>query len=314
MTHQTDASALDAGQYTQDSIRKYEAIYGRNFISPGGQATTLDILALVDITAGMRVLDVGCGLGGAAMLMARQFGAQVHGVDLSQNMLALAQDRCQEAQLDHLVSFEHANILEYQPSGTYDLVHSRDAFLHIHAKGQLFAVLARCLRPGGHVLFSDYLRDAGTPSPEFAAYIRERNYDLCSVEDYRVHLERAGFAVLLAEDRTDDFIAILERELRRLRASQLSAYEREELEQSWLAKLAARPRRRAALGRVLGADRLRAAEPQNRRTAEPAPSPLRTPSQINGALRCRNDPMGHLQCRRCVRRYRRRPMILAAVR
>jgi phosphoethanolamine N-methyltransferase len=230
-------NALDAGQYTCDSIHKYEAIYGRNFISPGGKATTLDILALLDITPDMRVLDVGCGLGGAALLMAQEFGARVHGIDLSQNMLRLARQRCQEAQQTGAVSFEHADILSYAPAIAYDLAHSRDAFLHIHEKGRLFAALARCLRPGGHVLFSDYLCAAGAPSPDFAAYIRERNYDLCSTEGYRAHLAQAGFAVLRAEDRTADFIAILERELEQLHASRLSAHDRDELAQSWQAKL-----------------------------------------------------------------------------
>jgi phosphoethanolamine N-methyltransferase len=237
-TMSSDPNALDAGQYSQDSIRKYEAIYGRNFISPGGQATTLEILALIDMAPGMRVLDVGCGLGGAAMLMAQRFGARVHGIDLSQNMLRLAQARCREARLEQAVTFEHADILRYEPSIAYDLAHSRDAFLHIHAKGRLFAALARCLRPGGVVLFSDYLCGAGAPSPEFAAYIHERRYDLCSLAGYRAHLELAGLTVLLAEDRTADFIAILKRELEQLAASPLPAHERDELAHSWQAKLA----------------------------------------------------------------------------
>jgi hypothetical protein len=43
--------------------------------------------------------------------------------------------------------------------------------------------------------------------------------------------------MLWAEDRTADFIAILERELDQLHASRLPAHDREELAQSWLAKL-----------------------------------------------------------------------------
>ena len=59
----------------------------------------------------MDVLDVGCGLGGAAFLIAQTFGARVHGIDLSRNMLQIAQARCQEAQLTQSVTFEHADIL-----------------------------------------------------------------------------------------------------------------------------------------------------------------------------------------------------------
>jgi phosphoethanolamine N-methyltransferase len=232
-----DATFLDDGQYSPDSIRKYEAIYGRGFISPGGRATTLAILMLANRAPGMRVLDVGCGLGGAAFLMAQAFDARVHAIDLSQNMLQIAEERCREARLAHAVTFEHADILRYDAPETYDLIHSRDAFLHIHDKDRLFAVLLRCLRSGGQVLFTDYLRGAGTPSRDFAAYIQARNYHLGTVEEYSAHLARAGLTVMSAEDRTADFRIILESELRQIAESALPMHERDELARGWRAKL-----------------------------------------------------------------------------
>jgi phosphoethanolamine N-methyltransferase len=233
----TAANNLDAGQYTPDEIRKYEAIYGRNFISPGGEATTRELLGLVAITPQMRVLDVGCGLGGATFVIARTFGARVHGIDLSQNMLQIARKRCQEADLAQAASFEHADILRYDCSDLYDLAHSRDVFLHIYDKARLFANIKRCLRPGGHLLFTDYLCRAGPKSAAFEAYIHSRQYDLRSLDEYRLLLEQAGFDVLLAQDRTAEFIAILERELEQLRSSQLDVREQAALAQSWLDKI-----------------------------------------------------------------------------
>jgi phosphoethanolamine N-methyltransferase len=227
------ANALDQGQYSLDEIRKYEMSYGRNFISPGGGSTARDILSLVAFTPNMDVLDVGCGLGGAAFLIAQMFGARVHGIDLSRNMLQIARARCLEAQLTQAVTFEHADMLRYERSAGFDLVHSRDVFLHIHDKAGLFDAIGRCLRPGGLLLFSDYLCRAGAKSAGFAAYIRNRGYDLRSLEEYRILLERAGFEVILAQDRTADFIDILERELKQLEASPLHAPERAALAQSW---------------------------------------------------------------------------------
>ncbi len=231
------ANALDAGQYTLDEIRKYEAIYGRNFISPGGEATTRQILGLVAFRPDMDVLDVGCGLGGAAFVMAQTFGARVHGIDLSRNMLQIAQLRCQQAGLTHVVSFEHADVLQYDRPNAYDLVHSRDVFLHIHDKVGLFAAIRRCLRPGGLLLFTDYLCRAGAPSREFASYIRGRQYDLRTLDAYCALLGQAGFDILMAHDRTDDFIRILERELAQLGNNQLDLQERMALSESWLAKI-----------------------------------------------------------------------------
>jgi phosphoethanolamine N-methyltransferase len=231
------ADALDRGQYAPDEIRKYEMIYGRNFISPGGPATAREILSLVALAPGMKVLDIGCGLGGAAFLIAQAFGARVHGIDLSRNMLQIAQARCQEAQLTHAVTFEHADILGYKRPESFDLAHSRDVFLHIHDKAGLFDAIWRCLRPGGLLLFSDYLRRAGSPSDDFAAYIQQRGYDLRTLEAYRSLLEQAGFEVLLAQDRTAEFIEILECELEQLQSSQLDPADRAALAQSWRDKL-----------------------------------------------------------------------------
>ena len=233
----TAANSLDAGQYTQGEIRKYEAIYGHGFVSPGGEATTRDILKLVELRPGTQVLEVGCGLGGAAFLMARTFGARVHGIDLSQNMLRIARARCQEAGLAHAVSFEHADVLRYERPAAYDLVHSRDVFLHIQAKARLLETLRRCLRPGGRLLFTDYLCAGGPKSDEFAAYIHRRGYDLRTLEGYEQLLERAGFEVLLAQDRTAEFIGILERERAGLAASGLPAHDQEALARSWADKI-----------------------------------------------------------------------------
>jgi phosphoethanolamine N-methyltransferase len=230
-------NALDQGQYTFDEIRKYEMIYGRNFISPGGESTARDILSLVTLTPNMDVLDVGCGLGGAAFLIAQTFGARVHGIDLSRNMLQIAQARRQEAQLTQLVSFEQVDMLHYQRPADFDLVHSRDVFLHIYDKAGLFAAIWRCLRPGGLLLFSDYLCRAGAKSADFESYIRGRGYDVGTLEAYRILLEQAGFEVLLAQDRTADFIEILERELEQLEVRRLEAPERTALAQSWRDKL-----------------------------------------------------------------------------
>jgi phosphoethanolamine N-methyltransferase len=231
------ANALDTGQYTPAEIHKYESIYGRNFISPGGEATTRELLGLVALTPGMRVLDVGCGLGGAAFIMARTYGARVHGLDLSLNMLHIAGARCQAANLTQAVTFEHADILRYDCYEAFELAHSRDVFLHIHDKARLLRNIKRCLRPGGHLLFSDYLCRAGPKSPAFAAYIDSRQYDLRSLDEYRLLLEQAGFEVMLAQDRTTEFIAILERELEQLGASRLDEREQAALAQSWQDKI-----------------------------------------------------------------------------
>lgn len=54
----------------------------------------------------------------------------------------------------------------------------------IQDKPALFRSFFEWLKPGGKVLISDYCRSAGTPSPEFAEYIKQRGYDLHDVKAY----------------------------------------------------------------------------------------------------------------------------------
>jgi len=56
--------------------------------------------------------------------------------------------------------------------------------LTLQDKPSLFKSFFKWLKPGGKVLISDYCKSPGKPSEEFAAYIKQRGYDLHDVEAY----------------------------------------------------------------------------------------------------------------------------------
>ena len=64
---------LDSSQYLEASILQYESVYGEDFVSPGGREMAVELISRMALTPGARVLDVGCGLGGSAFVMARDF-------------------------------------------------------------------------------------------------------------------------------------------------------------------------------------------------------------------------------------------------
>ena len=149
------SAQLDASQYTREGILKYEKIYGHAFVSTGGLDSTREIIKMLNLKPGMEVLDIGSGLGGSAFHMAQEYGAHVHGLDLSHNMLSLANERLQELNLDSRVTFEFGDSLESRYDSKYDVAYSRDAFLHIPEKAKLFQTLKRALKPGGLLFFTD---------------------------------------------------------------------------------------------------------------------------------------------------------------
>lgn len=237
MTRRLTAGDLDAGQYTLDSIGKYEAIYGRGFVSPGGCETALECIAALELVRGDRVLDVGCGLGGAAVLMAAEHGAHVHAIDLSQNMIGLARERVREAGVADRVRIEQADCLDLDGEARYDAIYSRDVFLHVHDKPRLFERLHRLAAPGARLVVTDYCCAASPWSDDFARYVAERGYDLHTVEAYGAMIAATGFELVRAEDRTARFVDIHREELARLPRAGLSESATGDLEAGWRAKI-----------------------------------------------------------------------------
>ena len=152
---------LDSSQYTMNGVKRYEWVFGETFLSTGGRETTELLLSGVSLPPGSQVLDVGSGIGGSAFLMAERFGARIHGIDLSRNMMAIAEEHLsQRAHLRPLVRFEFADITKQVtcvPDAGYDLIYSRDCFMHIRDKFTLFRRLFAKAKPGAAILFTDYI-------------------------------------------------------------------------------------------------------------------------------------------------------------
>ena len=134
---------LDGNQYTVKGVRQYERIFGPHFVSTGGLETTRKFVKLLALKPGMRVLDVCCGIGGSAFFMAQQFGVNVHGIDLSSNMIKMARQSASKQIFPEnaSVTFEICDATSVAfPENTYDCIYSRDAIMHIWDKVALFKV------------------------------------------------------------------------------------------------------------------------------------------------------------------------------
>lgn len=55
---------FDHKQYSLNSILRYEKIFGEGYVSTGGSETTEMFLETLNLKPNMRVLDIGCGVGG----------------------------------------------------------------------------------------------------------------------------------------------------------------------------------------------------------------------------------------------------------
>jgi cyclopropane-fatty-acyl-phospholipid synthase len=130
----------------------------------------------------LHVLDIGCGWGGMGLTLARDYGARVTGITLSQEQWARASARAEEAGLADRVQFL---LLDYrdpalQAIGPFDRVVSVGMFEHvgINHYGQFFGALQRLLAPDGVALVHAIGRSngPGATNPWLAKYIFPGGY------------------------------------------------------------------------------------------------------------------------------------------
>jgi len=205
---------LDQSRYSHTHILRYEQIFGKDFVSPGGPSTTKEFLKKLDIKPGCKVLDVGCGIGGSCFHFSKNFQTKVCGFDLSENMIEIARNRNREYKFPD-VEFVVADALKVDfEANSFDIIYSRDTILHIPEKDYLFKQLHKWLKPGGQLLITDYGCDNYDKlSEDFKSYIAERGYTLYTVDDYAQKLRDAGFTAVEGWNKTKLFVEILQQEL-----------------------------------------------------------------------------------------------------
>lgn len=92
------------------------------------------IAAKLALEPGQRVLDIGCGWGGMAIYLAKHHDVDVHGITLSKEQLALAQQRAEKAGVADRVRFELVDYRDLAQRGfTFDRIVSVGMFEHVGA-------------------------------------------------------------------------------------------------------------------------------------------------------------------------------------
>ena len=111
---------------------------------------------LDQLPRGSRVLDVGCGIGGSARILARDYGFDVLGISISPGQIQRAQDLTPS---DLSCRFAVMDALDLQlPSESFDAVWSVEAGPHMPDKQRYADELLRVLKPNGLLAVADWNR------------------------------------------------------------------------------------------------------------------------------------------------------------
>lgn len=187
----------DDDLYDDQTITFLEELWGEGFLSPGGPDEVRRVLHGVDIS-GKRVLDIGCGSGACAVLIAHDLGADhVTGIDVEEPVCAAARRRAEEGGVSSRVTIEKVSPGPFPfPDESFDVVFSKDSIIHIPDKAAMASDAFRILKPGGMFAASDWLiGHDGDPSPEMVEYIKSEDLDfaMASPGTYEKAMRQAGF-------------------------------------------------------------------------------------------------------------------------
>ncbi|RAI59786.1 class I SAM-dependent methyltransferase [Roseicella frigidaeris] len=169
----------------------------------GGRAATRDLADAMRLAPGLALLDIGCGLGGAARLFAGEFGCRVTGLDLTADYVRCAAALARRVGLGGQAEFRQGSALAlpFAEAG-FDAATLLHVGMNIADKARLFAEARRVLRPGGVFGIYDVMRegegDLAFPLPWAAGAATSFVED---ADTYRRLLAAAGFAVEAVRSR-----------------------------------------------------------------------------------------------------------------
>ncbi len=148
-----------------------------------------------------RALEIGCGLGRLMLPLAARFG-EIHGVDVSDEMVRLAREKLRDVPHAHVHWTAGADLAAFADD-SFDFVYSYAVFQHIPAREVVFQYLRearRVLKPGGVFRFQvnglppaggDYDTWSGVrlSAQEIADFAREHDFQLLALEGVRTQYQ-----------------------------------------------------------------------------------------------------------------------------
>lgn len=171
----------------------------------GGREATRQLVRRLNISAGSRVLDMGCGLGGPARYVAMASTARVTGLDLTTEFVDAGRALTGQALMVDLVDLRQGSILDMPfADDHFDVAYMIHVGMNIADKTEMAAEAARVLKPGSMFAIYDIMAvdDAELSFP--VPWASEPAQSMLSPPQvYRDALEAAGFTIQSEVDQSE---------------------------------------------------------------------------------------------------------------
>ena len=183
----------------------------------GGRDATLELARMAELRPGMRVLDVGGGLGGPARTLASEFGCTVTVLDLTEEFCRVGEWLTAMTDLADRVTFRHGSALDMPfDDASFDVAWTQHSSMNIEDKERLYTEIRRVLRSGGRLALHEVMVGPVQPVHFPAPWASDSSISfLRPPEEIRSLLSGLGFREIAWVDMTDRALEFM----RRLRAA-----------------------------------------------------------------------------------------------
>ncbi len=195
-----------------------EDFAGLDHFHVGGLEATRELASRMDLRPGLRLLDVGCGIGGPARYFAAELQCRVMGVDLTEEFVEVAKSLTALLKLEGLLEFQKANALNlpFEPA-TFDRASMIHVGMNIAAKAGVFREVRRVLKPAGLFAIFDIVRvaEGAIRYPVPWAMTDETSF-VADLPTYTDALRDAGFRIEEVRSQKDSAIQVTQRAMARM--------------------------------------------------------------------------------------------------
>lgn len=163
-----------------------------------------------DIKPGERVLDVGCGVGGSAVWLAKNRNAEVTGITIVESQCQKAREVARKKGVSDKTVFYVRDMRDTGfPSNSFDVVWAIESVCHAEVKADFLKEAYRVLRPGGRFVMADgFQREAPLTGNE--KKMMEKWFDgwavpnLATIRGFVWDMERLGFRRIQHKNATEN--------------------------------------------------------------------------------------------------------------
>lgn len=173
-------------------------------IAPASRRTVEQMAAKLKLKSDTRVLDIGAGYGGAARYLAKSHGCHVTCLNLSEVENERNRRHNVEQNVAELIDVTDGDFenLPFEDN-SFDVIWSQDAMLHSGDRSRVLEEIARVLKPGGEVVFTDPMAADDCDKSSLQPILDRLHLDtLGSPGFYKQQLNRLGLTSIEFEDHT----------------------------------------------------------------------------------------------------------------